>query len=552
MSAKTYIQVIVPLKLDWEPVYYVPEGENPVVGDRVSVLFSGKEYLAVVSGTGVTPREGLKEEDILPIIGTDKSLPRISGRELGFWRTMAQYYLCTVGEVYNLVYTIVNNKPPKKWAPKDRSLVASQPALSASEDAALKKSKEAFGKKKTVLLYGGGSRVSVFLALASEAIARGESVMYLVPEIAFSKALEETVLSVFPDAAIYNSGLTPAKKRDIVLEARAGKPMVVLGTRSALWIPFCNLGLIVVDHEQEQSFKQDSPAPRFHVRESAIMLGRAFGANVILGSESPSFESLYNAETGIFTGVELNKDFTSSAGSSMVLLDIASERRKRGMVGSFSLKLIGHLKDAVDKGKKVLAVCPSKASEEDCRKELDAIFPGALDKYVFTSSPFAVKTIPEGLYSVIAILLADVLLGREDFRSDERAVQLFALLSGKTGLLVIQTREPSHPAFSASHQSMMAERRIAGYPPYSRLVSVTLKDIDEGRLNLRSRLLCNRLREVLRPFSDPLILGPGGGEIRIFFKRDKNLLPGKQALYREITSFEKQYSCHVTIDVDPV
>ena len=99
---------------------------------------------------------------------------------------------------------------------------------------------------------------------------------------------------------------------------------------------------------------------------------------------------------------------------------------------------------------------------------------------------------------------------------------------------------------------MMAERRIAGYPPYSRLVSVTLKDIDEGRLNLRSRLLSNRLREVLRPFSDPLILGPRGGETRIFFKRDKTLLPGKQALYREITSFEKQYSCHVTIDVDPV
>ena len=552
MSAKTYIQVIVPLKLDWEPVYYVPEGENPVVGDRVSVLFSGKEYLAVVSRIGVAPREGLREEDILPIIGTDRTLPRITGRELAFWRTMAQYYLCTVGEVYNSVYTLVNNKPPRKWAPKDRSLVESWPVLSASEDAALKKSHEAFGKKKTVLLYGSGPRVSVFLALAAEAIERGESVMYLVPDIAFSKVLEERVLSVFPDAAIYNSSLTPAKKRDIVLEARAGKRMVVLGTRSALWIPFSNLGLIVVDHEHEQSFKQDSPAPRFHVRESAIMLGKTYGANVILGSESPSFESLYNTETGLFTGIELNKDFSSSAGSSMELIDIASERRKRGMVGSFSLKLIAHLKNAVDKGEKVLAVCPSKASEEECRTELEAIFPGALDKYVFTSSPFAVKTIPEGLYSVIALLLADVILGREDFRSDERAVQLFASLSGKTGLLVIQTREPSHPAFSASTPSMMAERLVAGYPPYSRLVSVTLNEKDEGRQNLRSRLLCNRLREVLRPFSDPLILGPGGGEIRIFFKRDKNLLPGKQALYREVSSFEQQYSCHVIIDVDPV
>ena len=149
--------------------------------------------------------------------------------------------------------------------------------------------------------------------------------------------------------------------------------------------------------------------------------------------------------------------------------------------------------------------------------------------------------------------MADGLLGREDFRSDERALQLFSLLRGKTCLLVIQTRESSHPVFSLSRAgNLLSERKVAGYPPFTRLVTVSLVDSEESRLTLRSRLLVNRLKEALRPFSDPMILGPEKGETRIFFKRDKNLTPGKAALYKEVTSFEHQYSCHIVIDVDPV
>ena len=99
---------------------------------------------------------------------------------------------------------------------------------------------------------------------------------------------------------------------------------------------------------------------------------------------------------------------------------------------------------------------------------------------------------------------------------------------------------------------MMAERQAFGYPPFTRMVKLELKDSDENRQKLRARFLGNRVKEVLRPFSDPLILGPEKGEIRIIFKRDKNLTAGKQALYKEVTSFEQQYSCHIIIDVDPV
>ena len=550
MNAKTYIQVIVPLKLDWEPVYSVPEGLDPSVGDRVSVIFSGKEYLAVVSRTSAMPREGLREDSVLPILDIEPSLPRITGLEMKFWRTMAQYYLCTVGEVYKCVY-FLDQKPPRKWTGKDRNAIGREPMLDADKKKVFEDVLQVFSQKKTVLIEAD-DRLDIYMALAAESVKKGKSVLYLVPEVAFSDALDQRISEFFPDVMLYHSGLTPAKKRDVVLEARAGKPMIVLGTRSSIWIPFSNLGLVIVDYEQDPSFKQDSPAPRFVTRDSAILLASLCGANVVLGSPSPSFESIYNSETGIFTRLKLNENLNIGNRPSSVVLDIASERKKRAMAGSFSLKLIAHLKDAVDSGKKVLVVCPSKAAEEDCRKELDGIFPGTLDSLVFTVSPTGVKTIPDGLYSVIAILLADVLLGRDDFRSDERAVQMFTVLRSKTELLVIQTREPGHPVFTGESAFMLQERKVAGYPPYTRLVSVTMKDINEQRLTLRSRFLCNRLKEVLRPFSNPQILGPLNGEISVFFKRDKNLTVGKKALYKEVTSFEQQYSCHIIIDVDPV
>ena len=554
MNAKRYIQVIVPLKLDWEPVYSVPEGLELSEGDRVSVIFSGKEYVSIVSRTNVTPDTALREDAIHPILDKVTDLPPISPLEIKFWRTIASYYLCTVGEVYNSVY-FRDQKPPRKWASKDRSAIASEPLLSPSQDSVYHGALAAFEAGKTVLLQGvsGSGKKEVYLKLAANTLRQGKQVLYLVPDIAVSKALEARLASVFPDVVPYHSGLTPAKRRDVALEARAGHPMIVLGTRGALWLPFENLGLIIVDQEQEPLYKQDSPAPRYHARETSIMLASLCGAKVILGSSCPSLESVYNTETGLFTRLELNQRFNNSTEPEVMVIDIAAEKRKRGMSGSFSLKLLAVLKDTVEAGKKALVVCRAKATIEEVREEIDGIFPGALDQSIMLVSPAAIKTIPDGEYALIAVLLADGILGREDFRSDERAVQLFTQLRGKTGLLAIQTRESRHPVFSIElANTLLAERKAVAYPPYTRLVTVSLADSDENRLTLRSRLLGNRLREKLRPFSDPQILGPQDGEIRVFFKRDRNLTPGKQALYKEVTAFEQQYSCHIIIDVDPV
>lgn len=544
MSAKNYIQVIVPLKLDWEPVYSVPEGLELAEGDRVSVIFSCKEYISVVSKLHVTPRDGIREKEILPILEKVDYLPRITEPELRFWKMIASYYLCTLGEVYKSVY-FQDRRPPRKWAPKDRSAIALEPPLSPSLQKAFSDCMEAFSKGRTVLFQEAGTkqRTDVYLKLAINAVKNGKSVLYLVPGIAVSALVEKRVREVFPEACIYHSGETAAKKRDIVLEARLGRPMVVLGTRSSLFIPFSNLGLVIVDDEQDVFYKQDSPAPRYHARECAIMMASISGANVILGSATPSLEALHNAGIGLFAHVAPPAKEEDHHHLPVTLIDTAAERRKRGMVGEVSLKLLAEVKKVQDSGGRVLVVSWTEEPEL---------------QGVTYATRVAVKGMSTDGFGLIAVLQADTLLGRQDFRSDERALQLLRRLNA-TSPLVIQTKEAGHPVFKALseapdtlYDNMMAERRAFGYPPFTRMVKLEVKEPDENRQKLRARFLGNRVKEVLRPFSDPLILGPEKGEIRVFFKRDKNLTAGKQALYKEITSFEQQYSCHIIIDVDPV
>ena len=548
MSANSYIQVIVPLKLDWEPFYSVPEGLELVEGDRVNVLFSGKEYMAVVSKINAMPDDALLNKGVHSIIDKVADLPRITALEIRFWRTLAAYYLCTVGEVYKSVYYL--DKPlPRKWTEKLRDTIAAEMYDDGVDDKIL----EAFKQKKTILLRGGDSRTELYLKLAIKAIKSGKSVLYLVPDIAFTQSLEQYVSSVFPEVMVFSSAITPARKRDIVIEARSGKPMIVLGTKNALWIPFGNLGLIIVDDEHDSSYKQDSPAPRFHTRESAIMLGATCSANVVLGSATPSLESLYNSETGLFVRFDLPDNGNDH---SVSVIDLVAEKRKRAVSGSFSFKLLAHLQSVEESGGKVLLICPAKGAIQECAQELEAIIPGAVNKTVFITSPFGIKSLPSGEYSLIAILNSDSLIGREDFRSDEYALQQFHHLSTLTPLLILQTREPSHPVFSLQNgaESMLNERRSFGYPPYTRLVQIDMEDANENRRKLRTRFMVNRLKEVLRPFSDPVIIGSDAGRVRIFFKRDKNLVKGKVALRNEVCKFEQQYGCagHIVIDVDPV
>ena len=544
MASGPFIQVILPLRLEWEPYY---ELEGAKVGDRVKVEFAHREYIGVVSAVNVKPAV----EKILP--AAPSGLPPIFPQEIAFWRTLAQYYLCTPGEVFKAAYPSVlrRGKPRKEWAPCGKE------PLPAGSPEGMEEVLEGFRRQKTVLVEG--SSQDLCLELAGRTLRSGKSVLYLVPEITLSSQMEKRIRARFPDLLLYHSGRTTGTRRTIAAAVREQAATLVVGTRSALFLPHHNLGLIIVDEEQDPSFKQDSPAPRYHARESAIFLAGIHGAHVLLCSPTPSLESLYNAETGLFVKVKLKENVISPK---VLLIHTSSEARKKGMVGSFSLKLLEPVKKALDAGEKVQLICPSKASVQGFEEEFRGIFPQAPDDAVAFSTPTSARLLPP--FQVVAVLQADALLSREDFRADEKALQLLRQLSARSRLLVVQTREPGHPVFKALESggnglAFLEERRSVSYPPFSRMIHVAIRDKNEKRADFLSALLARELAFL------PSVTGPFSPSqdteapeqvrcIRLLFPRDRQLKERKQALVTVINSFEKarKYQGHITIDVDPV
>ena len=700
MEDRLYIQVILPLRLEWEPYYALPEGVHVEVGDRVRVRFAQREYVGAVSAVDVTPQTD--ERRILPLLAVEEGLPKVLPAEIRFWRAVSDYYLCSVGEVYKAAYPALKLdreevearikerlearlEKLKEKAEKARrddtrerykaeieaveaqlrgetSASAAVPVtLSPAQETAAATIRKAFADGKTVLLHGvtGSGKTEIYLKLAQEMLEKGRSVLFLVPEIALSRQLEDRIATVFPDVQVFHSGVSTARRSQVANRVRSQDAYLVLGTRSALFLPHHNLGLIIVDEEHDTSYKQDAPAPRYNARESAIMLALIQGANVVLGSATPSLESLYNAETQRFVKVDLKERFHAGDEAEIRIIDTVAERRKRGMRGSFSLKLIEEIQDALDAGGQVLVLrarrsyapsvqctecgaiprcahchvpmslhrnpdrlvchycghtepytgrCPSCGGElqpigagtQKVEEELNSLFPGRRiarldgdtpdteevaiirsfaegDTDILVGTQIITKGFDFNGLSLVAVLQADSLVGVQDFRADERAFQLLEQFRGRSGRrgtpgrIVIQTREPEHPVYARlsggdGDTDLLAERKLFGYPPYTRLVHINLKDGNEKRLDflakeLRSALLA-RFADVDTP---PAVVGPYApavdriaGEslrqIRVSFARNKALTALKRTLAEAIDDFgkERKYTAHITVDVDPI
>uniref|UniRef100_UPI004028EA75 replication restart helicase PriA n=1 Tax=Candidatus Cryptobacteroides bacterium TaxID=3085639 RepID=UPI004028EA75 len=808
MTGRIFIQVILPLRLEWEPFYYQEielsesagdaSGLFPVtstgsvterdkeqvrVGDRVRVNFAGKEYVGVVSDVdsgekaealGITNR-------VKPIIGEAEGLEPVTKEEIELWRQIAEYYLCTVGEVYKAAYpaqkvekevvqarqealkvereeknrTKIADKikrleeraekkaelaaKARKSESRERYLAEKEMlegeigllvreltsmvgehcrttgsvtgygdsvtyhqdeepiggsiietsegtekeiSLSAAQEEAYSKIKEIFAKGKPALLHGvtGSGKTEIYLKLAQETLAMGKNVLYLVPEIALSRQLEDRISETFPELLVFHSGETMSRKREVATvlrhagEPAEGKGYVVLGTRSAIFLPHKNLGLVIVDEEHDTSYKQDSPAPRYNGRETAIMMAKIFGANVILGSATPSLESLYNCSVGRYGLVTLNKRFYDAADSDIEIIDTIAERRKNGMIGNFSRKLIEHIGKCLGEHRQVLIlrerrayspivqcqecgdipkcrccnvslslhrradgserlVChycgrvyeytgkchkcggvlkPLGSGTQKIEEEASKLFPNAriarLDSDTAQSRKYETDTIRKfsngeidiligtrmvakgfdfsGL-SLVAVLQADSILGQEDYRADERGLQLLEQFRGRCGrrgekgLFVIQTSQPEHPVYQSIDGKLdengtmarfLGERKLFGYPPYSRVIGVVIKDYNQARVDLLSRDLGEYLRGALAVKvsiapgvqNGPNVIGPYSPaidkisnqnirQIRVLLPKDRSLARNKETLAAAVERFEKEkkYSGHIALDVDP-
>lgn len=808
MTGRIFIQVILPLRLEWEPFYYQEielsesagdaSGLFPVtstgsvterdkeqvrVGDRVRVNFAGKEYVGVVSmaDAGKQAEEMGIVDKVKPILGMAEGLEPVTKEEIELWRQIAEYYLCTVGEVYKAAYpaqkvekevvqarqealkvereeknrTKIADKikrleeraekkaelaaKARKSESRERHLAEKEMlegeigllvreltsmvgelcrttgsvtgygdsvtyhqdeepiggsiietsegtekeiSLSAAQEEAYSKIKEIFAKGKPALLHGvtGSGKTEIYLKLAQETLAMGKNVLYLVPEIALSRQLEDRISETFPELLVFHSGETMSRKREVATvlrhagEPAEGKGYVVLGTRSAIFLPHKNLGLVIVDEEHDTSYKQDSPAPRYNGRETAIMMAKIFGANVILGSATPSLESLYNCSVGRYGLVTLNKRFYDAADSDIEIIDTIAERRKNGMIGNFSRKLIEHIGKCLGEHRQVLIlrerrayspivqcqecgeipkcrccnvslslhrradgserlVChycgrvyeytgkchkcggelkPLGSGTQKIEEEASKLFPNAriarLDSDTAQSRKYETDTIRKfsngeidiligtrmvakgfdfsGL-SLVAVLQADSILGQEDYRADERGLQLLEQFRGRCGrrgekgLFVIQTSQPEHPVYQSIDGKLdengtmarfLGERKLFGYPPYSRVIGVVIKDYNQARVDLLSRDLGEYLRGALAVKvsfapgvqNGPNVIGPYSPaidkisnqnirQIRVLLPKDRSLARNKETLAAAVERFEKdkKYSGHIALDVDP-
>lgn len=229
------------------------------------------------------------------------------------------------------------------------------PAQQAAEDSIQKQ----FNEKNVVLLHGvtSSGKTEIYIHLIKKAIDEGKQVLYLLPEIALTVQMTRRLQNVFGSRlGIYHSKYSDAERVEIWKKQLSSEPYdVILGARSAVFLPFTRLGLVIVDEEHETSFKQQDPAPRYHARSTAIMLARMYeGAKVLLGTATPSMESYHNACTGKYGYVQLTTRYKDVAMPEIRVVDTKDLYHRKMMRGAFSPDLLEAMRTALRNKKQVL------------------------------------------------------------------------------------------------------------------------------------------------------------------------------------------------------
>ena len=215
-----------------------------------------------------------------------------------------------------------------------------------------------FHQKNVCLLYGvtASGKTEIYIHLIAETIRRGRQVLYLLPEIALTAQITARLRRVFgARLGIYHSKFPDAERVEIWQKQLSGQDYdIILGVRSSVFLPFRRLGLVIVDEEHENTYKQQDPAPRYHARNAAIMLASYYGAKTLLGTATPSLESWYNAGTGKYGLVELKERYTQIQLPEILPVDIKELQHKKRMNGPFSPLLLQHIREALEQHAQVI------------------------------------------------------------------------------------------------------------------------------------------------------------------------------------------------------
>ena len=232
-----------------------------------------------------------------------------------------------------------------------------QITLSEHQEVSYKSIIEKFQHKNTLLLHGitGSGKTEIYIKLIEHALEQEQQVLYLLPEIALTKQIVERLRAVFGDKlGVYHSKFSDTERVEVWENIQNGRFKVIVGVRSSIFLPFDDLGLIIVDEEHDSSYKQFDPAPRYNAKDTAIVLAKFHHANVLLGTATPSVESYYQAKHGKYELIELNNRYGSAHLPEIHVINLQEERRKNTLKGLFSHYLLESIKEAIKNGEQVI------------------------------------------------------------------------------------------------------------------------------------------------------------------------------------------------------
>lgn len=358
-----YADVILPIPFD-AFTYSIPRDMETVVkkGSRVVVPFGKKKiYTGVVLRVHEDAPADVLVKDIHEVLD---AVPTVSDRQIAFWQWMADYYLCTVGDVYNAAMPAGMKATEKKETSRRRKKVATVQAegvkntLNAAQQRAFEQINDSFREKDITLFHGvtSSGKTEVYIHLIDKYIQEGKQVLYLLPEIALTTQITDRLRNVFGDKlGVYHSKFADGVRVEIYSRLLSDKPYgLILGARSSVFLPFRNLGLVIVDEEHETSYKQQDPAPRYHARSAAIMLARQYGAKTLLGTATPSLETFHHAQNGRYGYVPLMQRYNDMQLPDIELVDIKRLRHQKRMNGAFSPVLVDAIREALSRHEQVI------------------------------------------------------------------------------------------------------------------------------------------------------------------------------------------------------
>ncbi len=523
-----------------------------------------------------------------------------------------------------------------------------------------------FGQKPIVLLHGvtGSGKTEIYIDLIQQAIDNGGQVLYLLPEIALTAQIVTRLQRVFGTRlGVYHSKFSDNERVEVWNGVLSDRFSVVVGARSAVFLPFHHLGLIIVDEEHESSYKQYEPAPRYHARETAMMLAQYHGAHTLLGSATPSVETYHYCQSGRWGLVTLAQRFGSGGMPDIKLVDTKKARAQKTMQRDFTPDLLADIQLRLDRKEQVILFqnrrgyapfitcgacawipkCPNcavslalhyRANEIRCHycghtqprprqcpacggiqlnpvgfgtekleEDVKELVPDArvqrmdldttrgknahqtiISEFEKGATNVLVGTqmVTKGLdfvnVSLVGILNADAIIHYPDFRAHERAFQLFVQVSGRAGRaatrgeVLIQTADPTQPIFAlvanndyqGLYQKELQERANYDYPPFVRVVTLTIKHAEQPVAETAAIRLTEELVARLARHS---VLGPEQPyinrirnlflyEIHIKLARQHESLRDAKLLIREaitaVQTMPEGKGVRIVIDVDPV